>query len=107
MAMFTGLGYGANVLDANGSSSGSEKDLNAQPILSDEEFKKNLTEQEQMIWSAMVIAIHQQHVNRLKAFQRRRFEHLKKQPGTNQEELERKASEYLRMQDQAMEIYSS
>jgi hypothetical protein len=99
---------GANAPDFIGSLSGSEKDeLHEQPIISDEEFRQNLSAQEKIIWSAMVIAIHAQHVNRLKAFQRRRFEHLKKQPNINGEELERKATEYLRVQDQAMQIYNT
>ena len=55
LAMFNSFGVDGNAQDL--SQSGSEKDVGQ--ILSDEEFKKDLSGQELMIWNAMVIAIHQ------------------------------------------------
>ena len=89
------------------SSSDNEASHDGAQYISDEDFKKNLSEQELMIFNAIVIAIHQQHVNRQKSFHRRRLEHLKKQPDTSMEELENKATQYLRLQEQAMQTYQN
>ena len=64
--------------DSSGTSANGDQDAESQQdeFISDEDFKKSLTEEQLRIFNAMVIAIHEHHVNRVKSFQRRRIEHL-------------------------------
>ena len=59
MSMFQQMNFGSQ-----SSSSDNEASHDGAQYISDEDFKKNLSEQELMIFNAIVIAIHQQHVNR-------------------------------------------
>lgn len=54
---------------SNGSSvNGDDASSQEEEFISDEDFKKSLTEEQLRIFNAMVIAIHEHHVKRVKDF---------------------------------------
>lgn len=70
-------------------SGGSE--LGDDELISDEDFQKKLTDQEKTIFEALVIAINQTHIIRMKKFQQRRMEYLQRTLSQNESKLEQEA----------------
>lgn len=66
-------------------------ELGDDELISDEEFQKKLTDQEKTIFEALVIAINQTHIIRMKKFQQRRMEYLQRTMSQNESKIEQEA----------------
>ena len=87
MAATGGLGAMSMEQSLMGGASMMNYDLdmgNEEEIITDEDFLKSLSKQEQTIFNALVISIKQLHMIRQKKFQKRRMEYLESMSNNEQ-----------------------